>query len=105
MIQPYSVVFKDDGVMPNSRYPLLFYRQVLALEGQDPIALVRSQFALNHWTNSWIDGIYTFHHYHSTSHEVLGICRGSATVRLGGEQGELSQLPSGISGLPTKKRT
>jgi uncharacterized protein YjlB len=88
MIEPCQIVFKDDGVFPNSRDPLLFYHHVLDLEGEEPASRVQAHFASCHWTNSWIDGIYPFHHYHSTSHEVLGIYRGSATVRLGGEQGE-----------------
>jgi hypothetical protein len=36
MIQPYPVIFKDDGVIPNSRHALLLYRGVLDLEGGDP---------------------------------------------------------------------
>jgi len=87
MIQPYPVLFKDDGVIPNSRYALLLYRHALDLEGEDPASRVQKQFASYNWSNSWINGIYAFHHYHSTSHEVLGIYSGSATVRLGGEQG------------------
>lgn len=85
--EPDTAIFKDDGVIPNNRYPLLLYRGVLKVGGTDPAARVEEQFAANNWTNSWRNGIYPFHHYHSTSHEVLGIYRGSAKVRLGGEQG------------------
>src|SRR3979411_1316805 len=87
MKQPDTAIFKDDGTIPNNRYPLLLYRGVISIRRTDPAAQVEKQFATNNWTNSWRNGIYPFHHYHSTSHEVLGIYRGSATVRLGGEQG------------------
>jgi uncharacterized protein YjlB len=95
MIQPYPVIFKDDGVIPNSRYALLLYRHALDLKGEDPASRVQEQFASYNWTNSWINGIYTFHHYHSTSHEVLGIYSGSATVRLGGEHGHNFTVQAG----------
>ena len=88
MKQPETAVFKDDGLIPNNRLRLLLYRGVLPIGGDDPATKVKQQFASNNWTNSWRNGIYPFHHYHSTSHEVLGVYRGSATVRLGGEQGE-----------------
>ena len=39
--------------------------------------------------------IYGHHHYHSTAHEVLGIARGSARVRLGGENGATVELNTG----------
>jgi uncharacterized protein YjlB len=87
MKQPESAAFKDDGVIPNNRLQLLLYRGVLPPGGADPATKVVQQFAANNWTNSWRNGIYPFHHYHSTSHEVLGVYRGSVTVRLGGEQG------------------
>jgi uncharacterized protein YjlB len=95
MIQPYPVFFKDDGVIPNSRYALLLYRRALDLQGDDPASRVQEQFASYSWTNSWINGIYMFHHYHSTSHEVLGIYSGSATVRLGGELGRSFTVQAG----------
>jgi uncharacterized protein YjlB len=88
MKQPETAVFKDDGAIPNNRLHLLLYRGVLPTGGDDPAAKVIQQFAANNWTNSWRNGIYPFHHYHSTSHEVLGVYSGSATVRLGGEQGK-----------------
>jgi uncharacterized protein YjlB len=84
---PDTAAFKDDGIIPNSRYPLLLYRGAVKLGRSDPATQIEDQFAANNWTNSWRNGIYPFHHFHSTSHEVLGIYRGSATVRLGGEQG------------------
>ena len=95
LIQPHTVFFKDDGVIPNSHYPLLLYHGVLDVKGGDPAARVQERFASYNWSNSWINGIYSFHHYHSTSHEVLGIYRGSATVRLGGEQGRNFTVQAG----------
>jgi uncharacterized protein YjlB len=87
MKQPDTAIFKDDGIIPNNRYPLLLYRGVINVGRTNAAAQVDEQFATNNWTNSWRNGIYPFHHYHSTSHEVLGIYRGSAKVRLGGQQG------------------
>jgi uncharacterized protein YjlB len=88
MKPPETVLFKDDGAIPNNRLHLLLYRAVLPVSGDDPASSVVQLFASNNWTNSWRNGIYPFHHYHSTSHEVLGVYRGSVTVRLGGEQGK-----------------
>ena len=42
-----------------------------------------------------MDGIYPFHHFHSTSHEVLGIVGGSASVILGGPSGRRFEVSSG----------
>ena len=32
-------------------------------------------FARNGWLGAWVDGIYSFHHFHSTRHEVLANIR------------------------------
>jgi uncharacterized protein YjlB len=56
---------------------------------------LEKRFEANNWMNSWRNGIYSFHHYHSTSHEVLGVFSGSALVHLGGEQGEKVQIEAG----------
>ena len=78
----------DTGVFPNNgALPLLIYRQALDVKAPDLIAQVQKLFEENLWDGSWIDGMYDFHHYHSTAHEVLAICGGQAEVRFGGDYG------------------
>lgn len=89
------IVFEDDGSIPNNSLPLLVYSQVFDLTGSDPGGTIEDRFASNGWGNMWRNGIYTFHHYHSTAHEVLGCFRGSAKVLFGGEQGKLLTLTAG----------
>ncbi len=42
----------------------------------DPAAVFETLFAANGWTGSWRDSMYVWLHYHSNTHEVLGIARG-----------------------------
>jgi uncharacterized protein YjlB len=103
--KPEEFNFKDDGIFPNSTMPLLLYRQAVSTDGQDPASVFERRFAENDWTNSWRDGVYSFLHYHSTSHEVLGVYRGAATLRLGGEHsknvalraGDVIVIPAGVA--------
>ena len=86
----------DDGMIPNNqKCPLLLYRQALTLPAHDPAVLFETLFASNRWSGSWRDGIYAFHHYHSTSHEVLGVYSGSVTVLFGGEHGVTQEIQRG----------
>jgi len=86
--------FADDGTVPNSPLPLVVYRGALP-DGGDRAAACEEMFERNGWPDSWRNGIYPFHHYHSTAHEVLGIARGHARVRLGGEKGASVELRAG----------
>lgn len=95
MIESKKLFFKDDGKIPNNKYPLLIYKNAFTARGHKGAAWLEDRFAENSWTNSWRNGIYSFHHYHSTAHEVLGIYSGSALVHLGGEQGEKVSVESG----------
>jgi uncharacterized protein YjlB len=94
-VQPEQLNFKDDGAFPNSVLPLLFYRQALAPDTEDPASIFEERFAENDWANSWRNGVYSFPHYHSTSHEVLGIYSGAASLRLGGEHGKNVEVQAG----------
>src|ERR1041384_4065058 len=94
-VQPEQLNFKDDGIFPNSVLPLLLYEGALITEANDPASIVERRFAKNDWTNSWRDGVYSFPHYHSTSHEVLGVYSGTATLRLGGEHGRNVEVNAG----------
>jgi uncharacterized protein YjlB len=90
--------FGDDGRIPNSRLPVVLYRAVG--EAQDP-ANCEELFASHGWLGAWRDGIYDFHHFHSTTHEVLGIVRGRASVILGGPEGRRFELETGaVAVLP-----
>jgi uncharacterized protein YjlB len=52
-------------------------------------------FENNGWGDSWRNGIYYYLHYHSRIHEVLGVARGSAKVRLGGDRGRTFKFSAG----------
>jgi uncharacterized protein YjlB len=67
---------------------VLLYRGVHA---DDPRAL----FAEHGWGGSWVDGVFDFHHFHSTSHEVLAVLKGKATLELGGPQGQPFDVAAG----------
>lgn len=84
-IQKYYI--KDNGAFPNSVLPVVHYMGILHLPMFFPSRHILQLFQRNGWTNNWKDGIYTFHHYHSTTHEAMGVCKGQTTVRLGGEKG------------------
>jgi uncharacterized protein YjlB len=92
-INPEKLYFNDDGKIPNSKLPLLVYRN--AFSGASDASKVKKLFAANNWTNSWDNGIYPYHHYHSTSHEVLGVYAGSALLHLGGSSGEKLSVKAG----------
>jgi len=83
----FSAILADDGTFPNSRLPLLVYPGALLEEFEDLATGFERCFTGNSWGGAWRNGIYSWHHYHSTAHEVLGICGGSGIVRLGGESG------------------
>ncbi len=87
--------FADDGDVPNSRYPLIVYPGAVDPAAGDPAVALENLFHANGWGGGWRNGIYPFHHYHSTAHEVLGIAAGAAEVRFGGEQGETLRVTAG----------
>jgi uncharacterized protein YjlB len=90
-----AVSFAADADIPNNpRLPLLVYRKVLPLDG-DPAKTCLARLAGYGWTGGWRNGIYSYHHFHSSAHEVLGIVRGSAEVRFGGPGGRTLSVSAG----------
>jgi uncharacterized protein YjlB len=90
------------GSIPNNpRCALLVYPGAVKLQGADPASLFEALFTANHWTHGWRNGIFPFHHYHSSAHEVLGVYSGEASVQFGGADGvSLDVQPGDVVVVP-----
>ena len=91
-----SELLIDDGTYPNNeKLPLLVFKYAIAIPADNPAGVIEKIFRSNGWGGSWRNGIYPYHHYHSTAHEVLGIYGGTITVQLGGPSGIVIEGQSG----------
>jgi uncharacterized protein YjlB len=90
------------GAIPNHpHWPLLVYPGAVAIAGADPAAAFEALFERNRWPAAWRDGVFPFHHFHSTAHEVLGVYSGEVTVQFGGDQGVVvTARPGDVIVLP-----
>ena len=91
------------GMLPNSRFPLLVHRGGIPGGG---VEVVLERFRFNGWLNNWrYPGIYTYPHFHSTTHECLGVATGWMEVEIFGrggtrvriETGDVIVMPAGVS--------
>jgi uncharacterized protein YjlB len=102
-IEPEAIMFADDGFVPNNpRLPFVIYRGAIDLIGLvNPEDAIERRFRDNGWGECWRNGIYPYIHYHSMIHEGMGIARGKARVRFGGNKGREIELAQGdVAVLP-----
>lgn len=84
--------FHDDGLLPNHpRLPAVLYKGAL----KDYADQIEAVFNNNGWLNSWQNGVFDYHHYHSNAHEVLGVMSGGARLQLGGDSGRTVEISAG----------
>lgn len=104
-------IVQDDGQFLNcsiQNLPVLIYKSAFAVSG-NPSELankIEETFDNNGFPPQWRFGLYEYPHYHSTSHEILGVFKGSARVRLGGSKqgieeevraGDVMVIPAGVA--------
>ncbi|MET1013592.1 MAG: cupin domain-containing protein [Paenisporosarcina sp.] len=84
--------FKDDGYIPNNPHlPVILVKEVF----QDHPSDIEKIFNQHNWQNSWVNGVFPYHHYHSNAHEVLGVKAGTARLIIGGESGKKITVQQG----------
>ncbi|MBO9575720.1 MAG: cupin [Sphingobium sp.] len=96
MMETEDFILRERDWVPNNEWlPVLVYRAVFEGEGQATPERFEQLFADHGWPPQWRDTIYDYHHYHSTTHEALGIAAGSARLMLGGPLGRTVLVKAG----------
>ena len=86
-------VLRGNGRIPNSILPLLIYRGAFET---GPLEM-EHMFRTNEWPPDWHSsfGMYPRHHFHSDTHELIAVTRGTLTGRFGGHDGISAKLSAG----------
>lgn len=87
--------FGEDGRIPNNpKLPLLVYPGALGESDLSP-SRCKELLAENGWGGAWVDGVFSYHHYHSNAHEVLCVVSGKARIAFGGPEGTTVEVEAG----------
>ena len=101
-----TLIIPDNGRFPNNdALSLILMQQVFDPATKNLVRTIEKKFHGNAWEGSWRNGIFTFHHYHSTAHEVLGLYAGRVRAQFGGPDGQAVTanagdviiIPAGVS--------
>lgn len=92
---PDMFYFKDDGIFPNSKLPALVYSGLFRDDYDCCEQWLEDTFSGNQWRRALKNPLFGFPHYHSNTHEVLGVCEGSAFIELGGANGIKTEIVKG----------
>lgn len=101
--EPRTKIFNPDGGIPNSRLPLVFWKDRLPLAARDG-AKAQAMFRENGWQGTWVYTVFPFWHFHTQGHEALACVSGLARIGFGGDQGievdvvqgDVCVIPAGV---------
>jgi uncharacterized protein YjlB len=85
--------FADDGIIPNNALPVIHYPNVIDLANCSD--WLEKTFIKNNWLNNWRDIVLPYDHFHSNTHEVLGLGWGNVSLKIGGANGQVFHLVAG----------
>ncbi len=89
-----------DGWVPNNRvFPVVKYSMAPALlSDPDRITALLKPAG---WVTQWRAPVYSYQHFHSTSHVLLTVMSGEGSMQIGGDHGEhVSLRPGDVYFLP-----
>ena len=102
-----TIYIEENKPFPNNPFPVLYYPKGVSdlLDKTGSAENVLALFEQNGYSNGWVNGIFSYHHFHATTHEVLACIAGEATVQLGGPdaekysftRGDVLLLPAGVA--------
>src|ERR1700749_2916640 len=84
---------KPNGMLPNSRFPLLVHRGAVPGGGADAVI---GRFRDNGWSkNLRYPGVYPYRHFHTTPHECRGVAPGWMEIEVFGAGGKPLRVEPG----------
>lgn len=89
------LINKPSGGVPNNTLPVMIYHHVIPPGVADNAVYLEHLFRSNGWPPQWRYPVYTFTHFHSNTHEALGVFAGSAKLQIGGEKGKIIEVKVG----------
>ena len=90
------LIILDEETFPNNNaLPLVLIQRAFGPTEKNLVRTIEERIHANTWGRSWRNGIYSFHHYHSTAHEVLGLYAGKVKAQFGGPNGQVVQAQAG----------
>lgn len=93
--QVISQVIPSNEDFPNNPFlPVVVYKNI-DVPANYTAQYFEKLFITNQWGNSWQSVIENRYHFHSITHEVLGIADGSCMIELGGKTGFTVSLSKG----------
>ncbi|MDB5525291.1 MAG: Double-stranded beta helix protein [Rhizobium sp.] len=94
-MKPEAIFFERSEWVPNNPdLPVLLYKSTV-LTGDDPAAALEQRFRNNGWQGTWRNGVFSYQHYHTHAHEVLGVAAGAARLLIGGPTGREFAVSTG----------